>query len=128
MFKEADSIQVKIGNEEFEDLGPYLLEVQYQYSKLWGEDTGRSLAGDFSGTLLGIFPKIIVHFRSLNQTELEKIAKIIDSQTQTIKYYDPYLKRYNIMTTYTGDWTLVNRYISQNQSFSISFIPISKRS
>lgn len=109
-------------------MGEYLLEAQFQYAKLWGEDTGRSLSGDFSGTLLGIYPKLILHFRRLNQEELEDIAEILDSATQTVSYYDPYLKSLNTMTTYTGDWTLVNRGIAQNQDFSISFISISKRS
>ena len=40
-------------------LGPYITNVEYQYNKLWGKDSGRNLAGTQSGTLLGIFPKII---------------------------------------------------------------------
>ena len=70
---------------------------------------------------------IIINGKSMGEY-LEDIAEILDSATQTVSYYDPYLKRLNTMTTYTGDWTLVNRGIAQNQSFSISFISVSKRS
>ena len=46
-------------------MGQYLVQVEYQYPKLWGSDSGRNLAGDQTGTLLGIFPKLILQFRKL---------------------------------------------------------------
>jgi hypothetical protein len=122
MFIDKDSISVNGVN-----LGQYLLEVQYQYPKLWGEDTGRNLAGTFSGTLLGIFPKFVMQFRKLTQAELEILAPIFDSQSQTITYYDPVKKENVTKTTYTGDWTLVNKGVGQNAGFQISFISTSKR-
>ena len=112
-------------------LGKYIVQVEYQYPKLWGEDTGRNLAGTFTGTLLGIFPKIIVQFRKLTKEELEIIAPILDSQSQIVQYYDP-LKKENIeIKTYTGDWSIVNKGIvgrdRKNEGFSISFISMKKR-
>lgn len=112
-------------------LGKYIVQVEYQYPKLWGEDTGRNLAGTFTGTLLGVFPKIIVQFRKLTKEELEIIVPILDSQSQTVQYYDP-LKKENIeIKTYTGDWSIVNKGIvgsdRKNEGFSISFISMKKR-
>ena len=110
------------------NLGTFILEAKYGYYKLWSEDSGRNLAGTQSGTLIGIFPKITVQFKKLSQSELEKIAPILDSAVQNLTYYDPNKKKNITMSTYTGDWELVNRGIQQNQAFSCAFISRKKRS
>lgn len=114
-------------------IGKYLVQAEYQYPKLWGDDTGRNLAGTFTGTLLGIFPKIIVQFRKLAKDELETIAPILDSQSQSVTYYDPFKKQNTTIQTYTGDWSIVNKSIVghngiKNEGFSISFISTKRRS
>lgn len=127
MFLDKDSI--KVNNISF---GKYLVQAEYQYPKLWGNDTGRNLAGSFTGTLLGVFPKIVMQFRKLTKDELEIIAPILDSQSQNVTYYDP-VKQQNItIKTYTGDWSIVNKSIVghngvKNEGFSISFISMKKR-
>ena len=113
-------------------IGKYIVQAEYQYPKLWGDDTGRNLAGTFTGTLLGIFPKIIIQFRKLTQSELELIAPILDSQSQTVTYYDPVKKQNITIQTYTGDWSIVNKSIVghdgiKNEGFSISFISTKRR-
>lgn len=112
-------------------IGKYIVQAEYQYPKLWGE-AGRNLAGTFTGTLLGIFPKIIIQFRKLTQSELELIAPILDSQSQTVTYYDPVKKQNITIQTYTGDWSIVNKSIVghdgiKNEGFSISFISTKRR-
>lgn len=91
-----------------------------------------SLAGTQSGTLLGIFPKIIVQFRKLTKNEVELLAPILDSPRQTLQYYDPNKKAMTTITTYTGDYEITNKSIinemKKNEGFSISFISISRRS
>ena len=57
-------------------MGQYIVEAKYSYNKLWAQDSGRNLAGTQSGTLLGIFPKIILQFRRLTKTELEVITQL----------------------------------------------------
>ena len=87
--------------------------------------------GEQSGTLVGIFPKIVVQFKRLTQSELETLAPVLDSPSQTVQYYDPYKKQMISISTYTGDWTVDNKGIiskKRNESFSISFIARSKRS
>ena len=126
MFINKDSLIVNGIN-----LGRYIVQATYSYNKLWSNDSGRNLAGVQSGTLIGIFPKIVVQFRKLTQTELETLAPILDSARQTVKYYDPNKKAMTTMTTYTGDYEIVNKGIVghvKNEGFQISFIATKRRS
>jgi hypothetical protein len=112
-------------------MGQYIVEAKYGYNKLWANDSGRSLAGVMTGTLIGIFPKLILQFRKLTKAELEVIIPILDSATQTTTYYDPNKKTNVTMTTYTGDYEITNKSIidgkHKNEGFSCSFIAIRKR-
>lgn len=112
------------------NLGNYIVEARYGYNKLWSSDSGRNLAGTQSGTLIGIFPKIIVQFRKLTQIELETLAPVLDNARQTVQYYDPSKKAMTTMTTYTGDYEVVNKGIIghiKNEGFQISFISTKRR-
>ena len=112
------------------NLGKYIVQATYSYNKLWSNDSGRNLAGTQSGTLVGIFPKIIVQFRKLTQTELETLAPVLDSARQTVQYYDPNKKAMTTMSTYTGDYEVVNKGIVghvKNEGFQISFISTKRR-
>ena len=132
MFIDKNSIQIKVGNGSYVSMGQYLVEAKYGYNKLWASDSGRNLAGVMSGTLLGIFPKIVLQFRRLTKAELEVVVPLLDSSRQTLKYYDPYKKAITEITTYTGDWENVNKHIingnMKNEGFSCSFIAVRKRS
>ena len=112
-------------------MGAYLVEAKYSFNKLWSSDSGRNLAGTQSGTLIGIFPKLILQFRKLNKSEIEYITPILDSTNQTVRYYDPSKRQYITMTTYTGDYEISNKRIINNnayaEGFSCSFISVSKR-
>lgn len=122
MFVDKDSI--KINNVSF---GQYLTQAEYQYNKLWSDDSGRNLAGTQSGTLIGIFPKLVLQFRRLSKDELHSIAPILDSASQTVQYYDDYKGQNITMDTYTGDWSVVNKSINVNEAFEISFIAKKRR-
>lgn len=108
-------------------MGQYIVEAKFSYPKLWASDSGRNLAGKMIGTLIGIFPKLILQFRPLTKEELNIIAPILDSPNQTVTYYDPNKDKNITMTTYTGDWELANNNLNQNQGFSCSFISVEKR-
>lgn len=112
-------------------MGQYLVQAEYQYNKLWASDSGRNLAGVQSGTLIGVFPKLVLQFRKLTKAELEIVVPILDSATQTTTYYDPNKKANTTMTTYTGDYSIVNKNIinsnHKNEGFSCSFIAVRKR-
>lgn len=126
MFVDKNSIIINGVN-----FGQYIVEAKYGYNKLWASDSGRNLAGVQSGTLIGIFPKLILQFRRLTKSELEIVVPILDSARQTVQYYDPRKKAKITMETYTGDYEVVNKYIvdenKKNEGFSCSFIAVRKR-
>lgn len=122
MFVDKDSI--KINNVSF---GQYLTQAEYQYNKLWSDDSGRNLAGSQVGTLIGIFPKLVLQFRRLTKDELHLIAPILDSASQTTQYYDDNKAQNVTMSTYTGDWSVVSKSININEPFSISVISRRRR-
>ena len=131
MFVDKNSISITVGNTTI-NMGQYLVEAKYSYNKLWSSDSGRNLAGTQTGTLIGIFPKLVLQFRKLTKSELEIIVPILDSARQTVSYYDPYKQAQTTMTTYTGDYEISNKNIitenSKNQGFNCSFISVSRRS
>lgn len=112
-------------------MGQYLVEAKFGFNKLWSQDTGRNLAGTMSGTLKGIFPKLTLQFRKLTRNELETLTPIFDSESQTVRYYDPTLHRMNTITTYSNDYEITNKYIinnyRKNEGFPVSFISTRKR-
>lgn len=135
MFINATSLKVKKSTDqdsEYKNLGNYITEARYSYNKVWADDSGRNLSGTMSGTLIGIFPKIIVNFKRLTATELKEITPILDAPRQTLQYYDPTKQQVVTMTTYTGDYEIINKHIidenGKNDNFEVSFIAVDKRS
>lgn len=124
MFINANSIVI---NNHY--MGQYLLSAKFEYNKLWGTDTGRNLAGKMTGTLIGIFPKLTLTFRKLTKAEMNIVAPILDSATQTVSYYDPTTNATETISTYTGDWGYENKQIvdKNDSSFTCSFIAREKR-
>lgn len=122
MFIDKDSLIINELN-----MGSFITEVKYGYHKIWANDSGRNLAGVQSGTLIGIFPKITLQFGPLTKSEIETLAPILDSATQSLTYYDPVKKKSITLSTYTNDWELRNLNILQNEPFSIAFISRKKR-
>lgn len=110
------------------NMGQYLIQADFEYNKLWSSDSGRNLAGTQKGTLIGIFPKLVLNFRPLTPSEVHYLAPIFDSARQTTKYYDDNKGQITTMTTYTGDWKAVSKKLNKCESFSISFISTKKRS
>lgn len=126
MFIDRNSIIINGVN-----MGQYIVEAKYGFNKLFSSDSGRNLAGTMSGSLVGIFPKLILQFGKLTKAQLEVITPILDSARQTVTYYDP-TKHTNVtMTTYTGDYEITNKQIingnAKNEGFSCSFIAVRKR-
>lgn len=112
-------------------MGQYLLSAKYSYPKLWANDTRKKFSRKNDSELsYGIFPKITLTFRKLTQAEMNIVAPIIDSATQSLTYYDPSLNRNVTLSTYTGDWEYTNKQIVSNKndsSFEISFISRERR-
>lgn len=112
------------------NMGQYITEAKYSYNKLWS-DGGRNLSGSMVANFIGVFPKLVLEFRKLTKAELEVVIPILDRPYQNTTYYDPYKKANVTMRTYTGDYEVSNKSIisgnTKNESFSCSFIAVSKR-
>ena len=125
MFINKDSIMINNVS-----MGQYLLSAKYEHNKLWASDTGRNMAGKIVGSLIGIFPKLVLTFRKLTKAELNIVAPILDSETQSLTYYDPATDSNKTISTYTGDWTYINKKIVADKlddSFECSFISRERR-
>jgi hypothetical protein len=129
MFIDKDSIIINNVS-----MGQYLAKAKYEHPKLWAEDTGRNLAGKMTGTLLGIYPKITLSFKKLTKSQMNVVAPILDSASQTLSYYDPTTNRTETIQTYSGDWSYTNDKLMvknnierKNESFDCTFISIGKR-
>lgn len=122
MFLDKDSIYM-----DGISMGQYLTQVKFGYYKLWSSDSGRTLSGKQTGTLIGIFPKIIMSFRALTTEELTYLAPHFDNARQTIKYPDPNKNDQITMETYTGDWEITYKNMNKGQAFDLSFISVDRR-
>lgn len=105
-----------------------LTEAVYSFNKLWGDDTGRSLSGNFNGTLRGIFPKVELTFKPMKQNELETIVRFLDTDYQQFTYYDPYKQQNITIQTYTGDYSYTINNTDHTSTVKVSFIATKKRS
>lgn len=122
MFINENSIVINNVN-----MSKYLTRAKFGYYKTWSSDTGYNLANSFTGTFTGLFPKLVLTFKRLNQAEVQSLAPIFDSITQTVTYDDPVKGRYT-MQTHTGDWEIEYIKMKKGQQFTVSFIANKPRS
>ncbi len=109
-------------------MAQYLTKVKFGYHKIWGKDTGRSLSGDNSGTLKGIYPKITMTFRKLNETEVNVVLSLFNKAENKVTFYNPDLKRtvYN-MSCYSNDQEMDQERLGKIQGYSSAVIANKKR-
>ena len=84
---------------------PLLTGYHIQYAKLWSDDTGRNMNGDNSGSLVGVFTKLVMDFGVIKMTEA-KARQLIAQLNKTsayVKYYDPATGTDRIEEFYFGD-------------------------
>lgn len=82
---------------------PKIVEYEVQYCKLWSSDTGRSMSGENKGTLIGIFPKIIIKIGQLTATEMSIVLSLFNQANANVKYYDTEKQRIITASFYFGD-------------------------
>lgn len=123
MFVNKDSLIINGTN-----MGQYLVQVDYEYDKIWSKDTGReNFAGTMQGTLVGIFPKLVCNFRKLTPQEVHLLAPIFDSAWQTVQYHDDNKGMMTTMETYCGDWKIASKNMDKGEPFQISFVSKRRR-
>lgn len=109
-------------------MAQYLTKVKFGYHKIWGKDTGRSLSGDNSGTLKGIYPKITMTFRKLNEAEVNVVLSLFNKAENKVTFYNPDLKKtvYN-MSCYSNDQEMDQERLGKIQGYSSAVIANKKR-
>jgi len=109
-------------------MAQYITKVKFGYHKIWGKDTGRALSGDNSGTLKGIYPKITMTFRKLNDEEVGKVLSLFNKAENKVSFYNPDLKKmiYN-MSCYSNDQELDQQYMGRIDGYSSAVISNKKR-
>lgn len=109
-------------------MAQYLTKVKFGYHKIWGKDTGRSLSGDNSGTLKGIYPKITMTFRKLNEEEAGKILSLFNKAENKVTFYNPDLKKkITNMSCYSNDQEMEQEYLENIKGYSSAVISNKKR-
>lgn len=108
-------------------IGQYLTGATIGYYKLWSSDSGRNMAGTNTGTLIGIFPKIQLTFRTLTDAELSIILKLVNKSNMTLTYWDTELQQEKSLSCYAGDAETPVKKLGTYQSFRVSIISNAKR-
>lgn len=119
MFTDKNDIYINSIN-----MAPFLTNLKFQYSKVWGDDTGRnSLSAIFSGTFKGVNIKIVLTFkRNLKPNELNILSPVFNAPSQTVKYRHPETNSIREFTSYSGDWEINYTGINKNNGVQISFV------
>lgn len=109
-------------------MAQYLTQAKFGYHKIWGKDTGRSLSGDNSGTLKGIYPKITMTFRKLKEDELKIILALFNKAENKVTFYNPDLEKKIVnMSCYSNDQEYDQEYLGKVQGYSCAVISNKKR-
>lgn len=109
-------------------MAQYITKAKFGYHKIWGKDTGRALSGDNSGTLKGIYPKITMTFRKLNEKEAGDILSLFNKAENKVTFYNPDLRRtIHNMSCYSNDQEMEQEYLEKVQGYSSAVISNKKR-
>lgn len=82
---------------------PKIIDYEVDYCKLWSEDTGRSMTGENKGTLVGIFPKIIIKIGQTTEDEMALLLSLFNQASAFVRYYDTWAKAVKTESFYFGD-------------------------
>lgn len=94
-------VEIKKGDKYYAI--PKIVDYEVQYCKLWSSDTGRSMTGENKGTLIGIFPKIILKIGQLTADEMALILSLVNQASARVKYYDTEYQEVRSASFYFGD-------------------------
>lgn len=87
---------------EYVPLGK-LTQYDVQFAKLWSRDTGRSMTGENKGTLVGIFPKLIIKAGRMSEGDMSAFLYLVNQATTNISYYDSQYKKTVTASFYFND-------------------------
>lgn len=106
-----------------------LISYKTQYNKLWADDTGRNIAGVNKGTLVGIFPKLLLQFGSMDEEEMAEFLQWANLAEITVEWYDAETKGTRTASYYSNspEIDLKSTSLMKYKSFSFNLIPNQKR-
>lgn len=82
---------------------PKVVDYEVQYCKLWSSDTGRSMTGENKGTLIGIFPKLVIKIGQHTADERALFLSLVNQANANVKYYDTEYQKVMTASFYFGD-------------------------
>lgn len=104
-------------------MAPYIISLHWGYHKIWSSKSGRNMAGKNSGTLVGIFPKITMKFRKLNDEETGLILSLFNKAENKVSCYNPDLKKVvENMSFYSNDQEYDQKYLGKIEGYSSAVI------
>lgn len=104
-------------------MAQYLTKAKFGYHKIWSSKSGRNMAGVNSGTLVGIFPKITMTFRKLNDEEIGIILSLFNKTENKVTFYNPDLKKKIVnMSCYSNDQEMDQDYLGKIKGYSSAVI------
>lgn len=110
------------------EMAQYITKAKFGYHKIWGKDTGRALSGDNSGTLKGIYPKITMTFRKLNDEEIGIVLSLFNKAENKVTFYNPDLKKkIQNMSCYSNDQEYDQSLLGKIEGYSSAVISNKKR-
>lgn len=127
----TEILLIKKGNNWYNV--PNVLQAKFTDSKLWGEDTKRSMTGDFKGTLIGLFPKLSLTVGRQTASERAELATLLNQAVTTVRAYNVSKQKFEIADFYFNDventigfWDthgkfVGGKYISETTFDEISF-------
>jgi hypothetical protein len=116
---------VKIGGTELTKLTKYAVER----NKLWS-DSDRTLSGSLKGTLIGVFPKLLLEFGYLTESELKTIVGLLEPASFNVSWWDSRTGTYKVGVYYAGDYSypLFDKAKGLYEPFGVNLIPYNKLS
>lgn len=104
-------------------MAPYLIDAKFGYHKIWSSKAGRNMAGTNSGTLVGIFPKITMKFKKLNDEETGTILSLFNKAENLVTFYNPDLGRIvEGMSCYSNDQEYSQKHLGKAEGYSSAVI------
>lgn len=108
---------------------PHIVSYKVQRAKLWKESS-RNMSGDVRATLIGIFPKIQINIGYTTQEDMETLTALLDQAFFDVTWYDARTGGTTTAQYYASDYDieLDSKYKGRYKPFSVSLVPVSRRS
>lgn len=106
---------------------PGLREYVVSRPKLFSE-AERNLEGDLKATFIGIFPKILLKFRVMTDTEMKTLVGLLDPASISVTWWDEATTGTKTGNFYAGDFdvSLLSKDRGLYNEFSVNLISYSK--